>query len=141
MKENNCLGCETYILAEPFNDCAKCINNSHFKECSEIKPLDIEIVNIEEKQPLEDLLDYLNTEIYTKMSKKDVEAIKSKYLGGELLHEINSYKNKQVYESLVETRKQHADEVNNFKNIIRELRDGSDKSKEVYPENGFTQKD
>jgi len=93
--------------------------------------MDIELVNTEDKQPLVDLLDYLKTEIYTKMSKKDVEAIKSKYLGGQLVHAIDTYKNKYVYESLVETRKQHASEVSNLKSIIRELRENGNR-KEVY---------
>jgi len=75
------------------------------------------------------------------MSKKDVEAIKSKHLGGELLHSINTYKNKRVYEALIETKQQHADEVSNLKNIIEELRDGRQKRQEVYPENRFTLKD
>ena len=103
--------------------------------------MNIELVNTEDKQPLVDLLAYLNTEIYTKMSKKDVEAIKSKYLGGQLVHAIDTYKNKCVYESLVDIRKQHASELDNLRNIIKGLRDGRDQSKEVYPDNGFTLKD
>ncbi len=56
--------------------------------------MDIELINTEDKQPIAELLDYLNAEIYTKMSKKDVESIKSKYLGGHLVHAIDAYKNK-----------------------------------------------
>jgi len=103
--------------------------------------MDIEIIDEPTTIPLKELLDYLNADIYTKMDKKEVEAIKSSCLGGSLLKAITTYKNKCVYEALLETRKLHSDQIDNFKEIIKGLRDGRDQSKEVYPENGFTLKD
>ena len=103
--------------------------------------LDIEIIPTPGNLPIQDLLAYLNSEIYAKMSKKDVEVIKSKYLGGYLVHAIDVYKNKCVYESLAKIKEQHTFELNNLREIIKGLRDGRDQSKEVYPSNGFTLKD
>ena len=91
--------------------------------------INIEIIDEPTTLPLEDLLTYLNADIYTKMDKKEVEAIKSSCLGGSLLKAITTYKNKCVYEALVETRKLHSDETANYKNIIKELRDGREENR------------
>jgi hypothetical protein len=61
-------------------------------------------------KPLEKLLTYIDENIYTKMKKKDVKEIKSKYLGGELLHQIDIYKKECVYEAIEKTRKEYTRE-------------------------------
>lgn len=91
--------------------------------------MNIELIDEPTVLPLEDLLTYLNEEVYSKMSVKDQKDIKSKYLGGKLVHAIDTYKNKCVYEALVETRKLHSDQIDNFKEIIKGLRDGREENR------------
>jgi len=46
MNESNCLECKTYIESEPYNECNKCLNNSHF---------------IKDVEPVEEVCEYTYT--------------------------------------------------------------------------------
>ena len=103
--------------------------------------LEIEIVETRQPEPLFALLEYLNDNIYSKMSKKDVEAIKSTCLQGELVKRIMEYTNIKVVNAVIDETQILLREKDNYYNIIQEMKDGKERAEEVYPSNGFTLKD
>ena len=93
--------------------------------------MDIEIVEAE-TNPLKDLFDYLNKEIYPKMSAKDVKEIKSKGMNGELFKHIESYKNECIFKALEEKENQHKVNISSLQGIIKELKENGGKKNERY---------
>ena len=87
-------------------------------------------MDIEVDTPLKELLTFLNEEIYSKMSKKDVEAIKSKgSLGGSLLKAIKDYYISQRCIDLKETWDNHSQAMQNkTKQIWRLENDGREQT-------------
>jgi len=75
---------------------------------SKEKRMDIEVIEGKEDTPFKELLNFLNKEIYSRMSKKDVKAIKENgSLGGSLDRAIRKYKDACVIEALKKERENH----------------------------------
>jgi len=94
--------------------------------------MEIEIIPEENTLPLKTLLDYINENIYSKMSAKDVKEIKSGYLGGKLVQAIDKYTKAIVFEKLTKERETTEGNLNNYRKIIEGLRSGEDQT--VYRE-------
>ena len=93
--------------------------------------MEIELVEEEEISPLESSLDYLNKNIYTKMTKKDALEIKTKCLGGSLLNAINKYyRNKKAIDN-EELIKNYEFQLRSKQETIERLRENGEERK-VY---------
>ena len=90
--------------------------------------MDIEIVDKEEHE-LKILIDYLNKNIYSKMSLKDVKEIKETCLEGELISQIRKYTSITSMKAMETMKLEHKREIANYKSIIKGLRNGEENNR------------
>ena len=80
-----------------------------------------------------ELRDYLNKEIYPFLEKKQCKKIKNTCLAGELERNINKYMTRQREIAINKTREESIKTIDNYKDIINELRERGNEVKR-YPE-------
>jgi len=81
---------------------------------------------------MKELLNYIKENIYCKMDKKDVEAIRKLSLSGGLIDQIVKYKNQCVLEAIKKERNNLKVQLSSLEGTIKRLREEGAKGNERY---------
>jgi len=81
---------------------------------------------------MNELLNYIKENIYSKMDKKDVEEIRKVSLSGGLIDQIVKYKNQCVLEAIKNERNNLKIQLSSLEGTIRRLREEGAKGNERY---------